>query len=101
MSDPHPVSSAAHGVAEDADAVAHQLLTMGWVVRSLHTTCHDEVPRLLVTRTAFDATPATMHVLAHHHLELETYTGVTVDVDDLRDLHHHLNDLKRQQRAAP
>lgn len=89
-----------HRVAEDADAVAHQLLTLGWVVRSQHRTGHDEMPLLLVSRTAFDDTPATVHVLPHHRLELEAHTGVSVDVDDLADLHHHLNDLARAQKEA-
>ena len=73
---------------------------MGWVVRSQHTTGHDVVPVLLVSRTAFDATPAIVHVLPHHLLELEAHTGVTVDVDDLADLHHHHNDLARGQKDA-
>ena len=97
MSDPHPAPPAAHRVIADADTVAHQLLTLGWVVRSQHTTGPDEVPLLLVSRTAFDDTPATVHVLPHHHLELEAHTGVTVDVDDLADLHHHLKHLARVQ----
>ena len=41
-----------------------------------------------------------MHVLPHHLLELEAHTGVTVDVDDLADLHHHHNDLARGQKDA-
>jgi tetrahydromethanopterin S-methyltransferase subunit G len=41
-----------------------------------------------------------VHVLPHHHLELEAHTGVTVDADDLEDLHHHLNDLERRQKEA-
>jgi len=65
------------------------LLSLGWVVRSQHSTADDQAPLLLVSRTAFDATAATVHVLPHHHLELEAHTGVTVDVDDLEDLHHH------------
>ncbi len=94
MSDPQP----AQRVAEDADAVASQVLGLGWVVRSPHPTGHDPVPLLLVSRTAFDATPATVHVLPHHHLELHAHTGVTVDVADLEDLHHHLNDWQRHQK---
>ncbi len=96
MSSSHP----APRIKEDADAVARQLLSLGWVVRSQHSTAVDEAPLLLVSRTAFDATAATVHVLPHHHLELEAPTGVTVGVDDLQDLHHHLNDLQRQQPAA-
>jgi hypothetical protein len=97
MSSSHP----APRIAEDADAVARQLLGLGWVVRSQHPTAVDQAPLLLVSRTAFDATAATVHVLPHHHLELEAHTGVTVDLDDLHDLedlHHHLNHLQRQQQ---
>lgn len=94
MSRSHP----AQRIVEDADAVARQLLSLGWVVRSQHSTADDQAPLLLVSRTAFDATAATVHVLPHHHLELEAHTGVTVD--DLEDLHHHLNDLERQQKEA-
>ena len=96
MSSSHP----AQRIVEDADAVARQLLSLGWVVRSQHSTADDQAPLLLVSRTAFDATAATVHVLPHHHLELEAHTGVTVDVDDLEDLYHHLNDLERQQKEA-
>lgn len=96
MSRSHP----AQRIVEDADAVARQLLSLGWVVRSQHSTADDQAPLLLVSRTAFDATAATVHVLPHHHLEFEAHTGVTVDVDDLEDLHHHLNDLERQQKEA-
>ena len=94
MSDPH------HGQRDEADAVAAQLLKFGWVVRSPHRTGPDQVPLLLVSRTAFEATPVTVHVLPHHHLELEARDGATVDTDDLADLHHHLNDFARQQTEA-
>jgi len=102
MSSSHP----APRIAEDADAVARQLLRLGWVVRvvrvvrSQHATADDQAPLLLVSRTAFDAAAATVHVLPHHHLELEAHTGVTVGIDDVQDLHHHLNDLHRQQQEA-
>ncbi len=43
---------------------------------------------------------ATVHVLPHHRLELQAHTGVTVDVADLEDLHHHLNDWQRHQKQA-
>ncbi len=96
MSDPQP----AQRVAEEADALARQLLRLGWVVRSPHPTGDDPLPLLLVSRTAFDASPTTVYILPHHHLELQAHTGVPVDVEDLEDLHHHLNDWQRHRNEA-
>lgn len=51
---------------------------------------------LLVLREAFSPAPDTVHVLAHHQLELTHANGHVDHVDDIQDLHRHLN-----SRAAP
>ena len=89
----HPGPRTPQRVAQDADTVARQLLSLGWVVRFPRTSTGAQTPLLLVSRTPFDASPAAVRVLPHHHLELETHPGDVVDVDDVDDLHHRLNDL--------
>jgi len=46
---------------------------------------------LLVSREAFSPAPDTVHVLAHHQLELTRANGPVDYVDDVQDLHRHLN----------
>ncbi len=94
MTNPRPTSGRPQRVPQDADMVARELLTLGWVVRSRRVTGHHGVPVLLVSRTAFDAIPTTVHVFPHHHFELEeAATGVSLGgVDDVEDLHRHLNE---------
>lgn len=95
MTDPRPGSGRPQRVPQDADPVARELLTLGWVVRSPRVAGHHGVPVLLVSRTAFDAILTTVHVFPHHHFELEeAATGVSLGgVDDVEDLHRHLNEL--------
>ena len=101
MTNPRPASRRSHQVPQDADPVARELLTLGWVVRSPRVTGHHGVPVLLVSRTAFDAIPTTVHVFPHHHFELEAATGVSLGVvDDVEDLHRHLNELGWRLHSA-
>ncbi len=52
----------------EIDAVAGQLLALGWVVRR-PSPCDGQDPTcLLVSREAFSPVPETVHVLAHHQL---------------------------------
>ncbi len=53
------------------------------------------MPLLLASRSPFDATPATVHFLPHHHLELARHADVVVEVHDIDDLHHRLNHSDR------
>jgi len=81
---------------QEIDAVAGQLLALGWVVRR-PSPCDGQDPTcLLVSREAFSPAPDTVHVLAHHQLELTHANGHVDHVDDIEDLHRHLN-----SRVAP
>jgi hypothetical protein len=91
----HPLttsgSDTGSGRNEEIDAVAGQLLALGWVVRR-PSPCDGQDPTcLLVSREAFSPAPDTVHVLAHHQLELTRANGPVDYVDDVRDLHRHLN----------
>lgn len=44
------------------------MLSLAWVVRFPGATTWAQTPRLLVWRSPFDATTATVHVLPHHRL---------------------------------
>jgi len=46
---------------------------------------------LLVSREAFSPVPETVHVLAHHQLELTHANGCVDHTDDVQTLHRHLN----------
>ena len=74
------------------DTVARELLNLGWLVR-LHRPTAPQVPLLFVSRTAFDASPATVHVFAHHLLALEATPGEVVDVGDIDQLHQRLSHI--------
>jgi hypothetical protein len=74
------------------DTVASELLSLGWLVR-LHRAATTRVPLLLVSRTAFDPSPSTVHFLAHRHLGLETSPGNVVDVGAVTELHHRLQGI--------
>lgn len=93
-----PAPSRAPDVAT-VDAVARELLTLGWLVR-LQRSAGGQAPLLLVSRSGFDATPATVHVLSHHHVAIEIHPGALVDVDDLGQLHHRLQTFTAQPPAG-
>ena len=97
----HPGPRTPQRVAQDADTVARQLLSLGWVVRFPRTSTGAQTPLLLVSRKPFDASPAAVHVLPNHHLELEAHPGDLINVDDVDDLHHRLNDLDHHRRHHP
>ena len=71
------------------DTVARQLLHLGWFVRARRSPEAGAL-LLLVSRTGFAPTPATVHVLPHHHLGLEAHSGDVIDIDDIDELHHLL-----------
>ncbi len=91
----HPLTASGpdtgSGRNEEIDALAGQLLALGWVVRR-PSPCDGQDPTcLLVSREAFSPAPDTVHVLAHHQLELTRAGGPVDYVDDVQDLHRHLN----------
>lgn len=90
MSDEEQATRYAPARAREMDDLARQLLALGWVVSATRP-AQQEAGCLLVSRSAFTAEPAVVHVLAHHHLGLQVPGGRTVDVEDVEDLHRRLN----------
>ncbi len=91
-----PQTSGGDGPMRELDQVAAQLLGLGWVVRCPRQAQQGTALALVVSRSPFDADPATVLLRAHHHLELELPHAAAVTVDDVEDLHHHLNDADRR-----